>query len=216
MIYSRSQFLMHPLIGDVILKISGRHVMSSHPINIYKFVWSGINQVFSCIKRHTLRTFIHLTYEIKIYKSENGTNTDVWWYQKRGQVPRRSKHPLSTVHNPYCYICIIIIAVNLVCSSGKGNNPLSKLVSQKRFSDWFETHQTTFDLHVMEICIGKLGRYNDGKIYGKADCIRDFGNPCHTNLFVMISRKLIEVAARYKHYIQVRMEHSYTCWRWRN
>ena len=36
---------------------------------------------------------------------------------------------------------------------------------QEQLNDWYETHQTIFDLKLY--CIGKLDRCNDLKIYGK-------------------------------------------------
>jgi hypothetical protein len=50
MMYSHSQFLIiHPLLGDVILKISGRHVMSSHPINYLQICLKRDKSLYLCI-----------------------------------------------------------------------------------------------------------------------------------------------------------------------
>jgi hypothetical protein len=66
------------------------------------------------------------------YKFDNGENTDLWIYQRRDQVSRRSKRPLSIGHT------------RLSPNSSKRYEPLSKSVYQEQLNDWYEPDQTTF------------------------------------------------------------------------
>jgi hypothetical protein len=61
---------------------------------------------------------------------------DPWLYQRWDQVPRRSKHSLSTV-TP---------AVSPNSISGKRDELSSGSVYQERLFNWYETHQTAFRL----------------------------------------------------------------------
>ena len=62
MIYSRSQFLMHPLLGDVILKILGRHVMSSHQIDYLQICLKRDKYTYMCLYREKFIRYIALSH----------------------------------------------------------------------------------------------------------------------------------------------------------
>ena len=89
---------------------------------------------------------------------------------------------------------------------------------QERPNDWYEKHQTAFDL--MEGCTGKLDRYNDRKIYEMLTLNETVETPvtstCVSAAYLdsktdHIQNKLlhIESAERYKHHMQVIMGYCY-------
>jgi hypothetical protein len=92
-------------------------------------------------------------------------------------------------------------------------------VCQERLNDWNETYQTAFGLK--ESCIGKLDRCNDHKICGKLSVNETVEIPvtsiclsaeCIELKFDRMSSKLMhtELAPRYKHQMQVKLEYCYT------